>query len=137
MYMLETFLKNAKEYIDYLMKVNFRDLFVNTVILLCIIVLSALICIPLGIIEDLIRSFIVVFVDFSGVPALLYYWLFKVIEAGLGIVAFMYLFNKRFEDLNTFKEQVKGNETKKVTLKKNNSKNGEMEELELPKAKSN
>ena len=89
--MLEKFLKNAKEYIDYLMKVNFRDLFVNTVILLCIIVLSALICIPLG----------------------------------------------RFEDLNTFKEQVKGNETKKVTLKKNNSKNGEMEELELPKAKSN
>lgn len=132
--MFKKFLKNGKEYIDYLMKVNFRDLFVNTVILLCILVLSSFAYIPIGFLEDLIRSFIVVFTSFSGIPAMLYYWLFKLIEFIVCFIAFMFLFNKRFEDLEAFKEQVNGKEGKKIVIQNEKTKKVEGE-LELPKTK--
>lgn len=132
--MVKDFLKNGKEYINYLMKVNFKDLFINTIILLCIIVLSSLIYIPIGFLEDLIRSFIVVFTPFSGIPAMLYYWFFKLLEYVSCLIAFMFLFNKRFEDLEAFKEQVNGKEGRKIVIKNEKTKQVE-EELELPKTK--
>ena len=106
------FFKRAKAYIDYLMKVDFKELFVNVVILFCMIVLAAFMFIPVGIVQDVIRSFIQVFVSMPVTIGLLYNWVFYLLSFALSILAFMYLFNKRFEDLEAFKTQVKEGNTK-------------------------
>lgn len=125
------FFGNFKKYINYLMEVNFKELFVNTVILFCILVLSAFVYIPIGLISDLIRGFITIFISFGGVPSLLYSWGFSLLSAICAFMSFMYLFNKRFSDLEAFKTQVR--EKKEEVKEEKQSKNAD--ELELPKAK--
>lgn len=135
--MIKEFIKNLKEYVDYLMKVNFKDLLINTIILICILLLAAFAYIPASILRDIIRSFITAFTSFNGVTSMLFECLFKIVGYGCCIWAFMYLFNKRFDDIKAFEEQVKGEEPKKVVVNKNKTKATEVEEIELPKAKSN
>ncbi len=133
--LLKKFLKNLKAYINYLMQVNFKDLFINTVILFCIIVLASLIYVPIGIVEDLIRSFIVIYFVFDGAASLLFSWIFSLISAICFIFTFMYLFNKRFDDLEKFKNQVAG---KEVVIKKDKDKKSKKDDddLDLPKTKA-
>ena len=131
--LLKEFLKNFKEYINYLMKVNFKDLFINTIIILCIVLLSALIYVPIGIVQDLVRSFVVIFVNMVGVPALLFDWFFRCIGAIAFVIVFMFLFNKRFEDLEAFKKQVDGKDNKMVKVGISNTSNDDV--FELPKEK--
>lgn len=131
------FFKRGKAYIDYLMKVDFKELFVNVVILFCMIVLSAFMFIPVGIVQDVIRSFIQVFGNLPITIALLYDWIFYLLSFIFSIIAFVYLFNKRFEDLDAFKKQVKEGSKKDKdgkSVKKDDKKDDE-DELDLPKAK--
>ena len=130
--MFKEFLSNFKEYIDYLMKVDFRELFINTLILICLLILSAFFFIPIGIIQDVIRSFIIIFVDFNVITGSLYNWLFYLLSFVVCIYAFVYMFNKRFGDLEELKKQIKNKDVKKVVNTKEKD-----DELELPKAKNN
>lgn len=129
------FFKRAKAYIDYLMKVDFKELFVNVVILFCMIVLAAFMFIPVGIVQDVIRSFIQVFASIPVTIGLLYNWVFYLLSFALSILAFMYLFNKRFEDLEAFKTQVKEGNTKEKNDKETKKEKKTDEDFELPKAK--
>ena len=126
--MFGKFKVNFKKYFDYLMTVNFGDLFINVLILLCIIVLSTFLFIPVGLVESLIRDFVLLFVDLPSMVLSIYAWLFTLISTVLALLAFVYLFNKRFDDIEAFKKQLK---EKPVAKEVNN----EEEELELPKAK--
>lgn len=126
--MFGKFKVNFKKYFDYLMTVNFGDLFINVLILLCIIVLSTFLFIPVGLVESLIRDFILLFVDLPSMVLSIYAWLFNLISTVLALLAFVYLFNKRFDDIEAFKKQLK---EKPVVKEVNNDE----EELELPKTK--
>lgn len=129
--MIKNFIANLKSYVNYLMKVNFKELFVNVVILFCILVLAAFVYIPVGLVQELIRSFVVIFVSFTELSVKLFNWSFSFISLILAVVAFIYLFNKRFSDIEFFKQQVQGkNEKIKIVV---DSEKGE--ELELPKSK--
>lgn len=130
--MFKEFLSNFKEYIDYLMKVDFRELFINTLILICLLILSAFFFIPIGIIQDVIRSFIIIFVDFNVITGSLYNWLFYLLSFVVCIYAFVYMFNKRFGDLEELKKQIKNKDVKKAVNTKEKD-----DELDLPKAKNN
>ncbi len=130
--LFKDFFKRAKDYIDYLMKVDFKELFVNVVILFCIIVLSGFMFIPIGLVQDLIRQFIQSFGNMPVTVALLFDWVFYLISSIASIFAFIYLFNKRFEDLESFKKQVK--EGSKKESKKVDNKSDD--DLDLPKAKA-
>lgn len=126
---ITNFFKNAKEYGKYLMKVDFKALFANTVILICLLIIAAFAYIPVGILEDLIRSFIIVFTSMSGVFALLYTWLFRVIGACCSIYLFMWLFNYRYNYMeNDVTDPMNGSIEKKEKVK-------EKDELDLPKVK--
>lgn len=128
--MINNFFKNVKEYAKYLMKVDFKALFANTVILLCIIVIAAFVYIPVGIVEDLIRSFLEVTFGMSGVIVAIYSWIFKVIGAACSILAFMWLFNYRFNYVeNEVTDPFNGSVPKKEVKKE------EKEEMDLPKVK--
>ncbi len=129
--MKETFNKfkvNFKKYIDYLMTVNFGELFINVLILLCIIVLSTFIFVPVGLIESLIRDFLSLFITLPSAVLSVYAWVFTLISTVLSFLAFVYLFNKRFEDMDAFKKQI-ANKQPVQSVKKDE------DVLELPKAK--
>lgn len=133
---MKNFLRNLKQYINYIMKVNFKDLLVNVVILGCIVLLSVLVYLPVGLIEDLIRSFIVVWMPFEGIPAVLFTWTFSLISFICAVISFIYLFNKRFDDIEAFKDQV-SNPNKSIKKEIFNSKKvSEEEDIELPKEKN-
>ena len=93
------FFKNLKEYVAYLMKVDFKELFVNTVILICILALATFVYLPVSLVDDLILSLLTIFIQFSATLAAIYHWIFKLISFVLSVLAFMYLFNMRFKDV--------------------------------------
>ena len=128
--MLKTFIKTLKEYVNYLMKVDFKELFANTVILVCILILAAFVYIPVGIVQDLIRNLLTIFINLNGMIGLIYTWTFSVIGAIVAILAFIYLFNKRYESIQKSDEDTKENNNKL-----NNKTSKDKEDLELPKVK--
>lgn len=125
------FIKNGKQYIEYLMKVDFKELFVNVLILLCILVLSMFAYIPVGIVSGIIKNFIAIFPVFTPISILIYDWIFGVLGTAVSVIAFVILFNMRFDDLEYFKKQI--NEKPKKEEPKPNKE----EEIELPKTKKN
>lgn len=131
--MIKDFIKNVKEYVSYLMKVNFKELFINTGIIICIVLLSTVVYIPLKVVGDLLRSFIDIFVRLVNKPALLFDWVKELLCLSGCFVAFMYLFNKRFSDLEAFKKQI-NSKNNKADIKNDKDTNNQ-EEIELPKIK--
>ncbi len=124
------FFKNLKPYGKYIMKVDFKSLFANTIILLCMMIIAAFAYVPVGIVEDLIRSIIVIAISFDGVFALIFAWIFRLIGALCSIYVFMWLFNYRFNYIeNDVTDPFKGNVSKKEKA------NEAEEDLELPKVK--
>lgn len=127
--MLKKFGVNLKKYCEYLMTVNFVDLFINVLILVCILALSSFVFMPVGLLKTLIRDFILLFAEVNGLFLSIFDWIFTLISTILTAFAFVYMFNKRFEDLDAFKKQLKE--------KPQNNTNAEedKEELVLPKTK--
>ncbi len=130
--MLKNFCKNFKKYFDYLMTVNFKELFINTVILFCIIVLAAFVFIPVGIVQDLVRNMITMITPFTGKGDEIFNFVFLFISTVGFFLAFIYLFNKRFNDLDAFKSQVKN----EIKAKKINNESKDDDDFDLPKAKN-
>ena len=124
--MFKDFGKNFKEYISYLMKVGFKDLFINVLILFCIIVLATFVYIPVGLVEQLIFDFLKIFGTMPIVVSNIYHWVFQLISFILAVFAFIYLFNLRFKDVKE-----KGIDTKVEITKKGEEK----VTLDLPKKK--
>ena len=124
--MLKKFWKTLKDYVNYLMKVDFKELFINTIILICLVILAAFVYIPIGLVQDLIRNLLSIFINMGGIFGLIYTWLFSLIGAIVAILAFIYLFNKRFDSIK--------NESNKESSNKKGSKEKE-EDLDLPKVK--
>lgn len=127
--MFVNFFGNVKKYIDYLMSVNFGELFINVLILICILLLSTFLFVPIGMVETIIRDFINLFGGISNDLSYVYNFVFNIISVILSTLAFIYMFNKRFDDIEEFKKQMKEKPVEKV-IEKNNK-----EELELPKTK--
>jgi len=138
------FLKVGKHYIGYLMSLGFKDLFINFLGLLLVVGLSLLVYIPVSMIRDILYKIIVIFV--SGSPTLyeVFDLVFTIISAILCILVFVYLFNKRYEDveklknsrsdnlyLNKDKKEKEENEENSFKVRTNEV----SEELDLPKAK--
>lgn len=120
---------NFKKYIDYIMSVNFGELFINVLILICILLLSTFVFVPIGMVESIIRDFIGLFGGMPNFLSSLIKFIFTVISTIVSVLAFVYLFNKRFEDIEAFKKQMNEKPEEKVVKK-------DEEELELPKTKN-
>ncbi len=94
--MFKKFISNVKNYVNYLMTVNFGELFINVLILLCILVLSTFVFVPVGLVQSLIRDFILLFGSMSNLFLSIFDWVFTLISTVLAATAFIYMFNKRF-----------------------------------------
>jgi predicted tellurium resistance membrane protein TerC len=111
------------------MTINFGELFINVLILLCILVLSTFVFVPVGLVQSLIRDFILLFGSMSNLFLSIFDWVFTLISTVLAATAFIYMFNKRFDDLDLLKKQINNKQVKEVEPKK------EEEKIELPKEK--
>lgn len=120
---------NFKKYIDYLMSVNFGDLFINVLILICIILLSTFVFVPISMVESIIRDFISLFGGMPNFLSSLINLVFNLISTVVSILLFIYLFNKRFEDIEAFKKQMSEKPEEKVVKE-------DSEKIELPKTKN-
>ena len=127
---IKNFFPTLKKYASYLMKVGYKELFVNTVILFCLIVLSAFVYVPIAVFQDFIKDTLQLFAGFGETFDTIFYWVFNLISAVCAILVFMWLFNMRFESVQN-KEQNKetGKEEKK------SSKEEKEDNFDLPKAK--
>jgi len=132
--MIKKFIENVKKYCDYLMTVNFGDLFINVLVLICILLLSTFMFVPVGLISTLIRDFIMLFGSISDLFLSIYDWIFTLISTVLTFIAFMYMFNKRFEDIEGFKKQIK--EEPPINLDTKDNKESKENDMELPKEKT-
>lgn len=140
--LLKNFLKNLKEYLSYIMKVGFIDLFAQFFTLLIILLLACFLCVPLGLLQDVIVSAL----RLSGSSANALYnlidLLFKIVSLVCVLVGFMYLFNKRYDDVQKMKDDLKKQEEKQEEKEKMLERAKEDEKLketqeneDLPKVK--
>lgn len=127
--MFKNFVKNVKEYVNYLMKVDFRELFINVLILICILVLATFAYIPVGMVASVIKGLVAIFGIFSNVTLLIYDWIFNVLGLGVSVVAFVFLFNLRFADIENLKVQINDKPKEEDKSKKKD------DDIELPKTK--
>ena len=111
--MLKDFLKNLKNYFSYIMKLGFGELFVQFLILLVIVVISCFIYIPIQLIQDLLLSILVLFIDGNSAVIPVYNVIFKVISTVCIFLGFIYLFNKRYDDVE---KEIKENCKIKIKL---------------------
>ncbi len=137
--MLKRFFKVGKVYINYLTSIKFGELFKNFLILVALMALATLVYIPMGVIEDLIRSWILVVSTFDGTSAEIFACVFKTLSFVSALIIFVILFVKEFEDLEAFKKRINGLDeepqaNKKITNKDTSKKKSNLE-IELPKAK--
>lgn len=123
---IEKFIKTLKDYINYLMKVGYKELFANTVVIFCLIVLSAFVYIPIDVVKSFIKDTLLLFAGFGDTFDAIFYWFFNIISALSAIFVFMILFNKRFES-------VKNAQQENNKIKEKNEEGND--DLELPKSK--
>jgi hypothetical protein len=84
--------------------------------------------VPVGMVASLLGDFITFFIEGNVIISKVIQWISSLISTVLALFAFVYMFNKRFEDLEKFKEQVENKPQNKEKI------NAE-DELDLPKAK--
>lgn len=128
---VKNFIPTLKKYIDYLMKVGYKDLFINTVIIFCLFALSAFVYIPIGVVKNTISDTIQLLGGMSNIISQIYYWLFNIVSAICAIFVFMWLFNKRFASIEN---NVSSEE--KDPIKKEKHVEVKEEDFSLPKAKN-
>lgn len=141
--MFKDFFKNLKNYLSYIMKVGFGELFIQFITLVIIVLIACFIYIPVSLVQDLVLTFLstfgIVLGDFGYSLLTL---IFKIVSAIIATLTFIYLFNKRYEDIK--KEMDKKDEeslTKDVKddikdeeIKENNQENIP-QDVDLPKEK--
>ena len=141
--MFKDFMKNGKKYIDYLMGLDFVELFVNVVEIIILILLASLVYLPIGLIQDLLYELLVAVV---GVSETFFKWYTILFRFGTGVIAiivFIYLFNRRYAKLDKLiekdpmrdrknKQKEETTEKKEETTKEKSEDNSK---IDLPKKK--
>ncbi len=136
--LLKDFLYNLKMYFKFVAKLGFKDLFLNILLLFFLLILGAFAYIPVGLVSDLIRTFLSSFVSFNDIVGALYDWFFAVIAAVCSILLFAYLFNNRFDFKNNKVVPVEGThhfERKEEPKPEEKEKEKDNTDLDLPKEK--
>jgi hypothetical protein len=98
-------------YLKYIVKVGFKELFFDVLILVLMVVIAAFAYIPVGLVQDLVRSLIITFVPLTGIAFSLFDWLFALIKAVCALLLFMYLFNMRYDFKNDKVVPIEGSYT--------------------------
>lgn len=131
---IKKFGKVVKNYINYIMKLGFKDLLVNFIELIILVVIAALLLFPVDVVKELLFKIITAFTQVSNGVYKFYDIIFTVIEAAVCFCFFIYMFNKRYEDIDKIRRRIEDSkpnqEVEKTDFQKRNVAD---EEIELPK----
>lgn len=138
--MIKQFLKNLKNYIDYIMKLDFKELFVNFMTIIMMVILSCLVYLPVGVVRDALYQFILIFINTGTVFFTVYNIIFNLLCGLIAMYIFIYMFNKRFSDIDKLKKELKEkynekNNDSKEKKEKDSYKESGSDDFELPKVK--
>ncbi len=131
---LKKFLKVGKNYIDYIMKLGFSELLVNFIELIILVAISLLVMFPVSAVKVILYSFVSLFTKTNQMVYLIYNIVFLIINAVISLALFIYMFNKRYEDIESIR-----NRKRETKIEVKDVKNGvrkielEDESMELPK----
>ena len=145
--MILNFFYNLKKYCQYLMKVGFKELLADTLILICIVILAGFAFIPVGLVADIIRSFFNVSSNLNNTVVEVFNIIVLICKIVCAVLAFIWLFNYRYnykagdvtpvDGVEGVKlDKAKGSEPKKEEKKSSEVKKEEKEteeKMELPK----
>ena len=131
------FVYNFKMYCKYLMKVGFKELLIDFLILLLIVAIASFAYVPTYMLHDLVRSVISSFVTFEKVGSTIFDAIFKVIGGLCCLSLFAYLFNQRYDFKNDKVVPIEGSVTldRDGDAPKANRGNKVSKDLDLPKVK--
>lgn len=127
---LSDFVKNIKQYFNYIMKMGFGDLFVQFLELIILILISLFVYIPVEMVHDVLLNMLSIFGNLSVVLLVILNFIFSLASALLAAYVFIHLFNKRYEDLE---KRVK----EESSSKKDNDNKTKTIDMEMPKMKEN
>ncbi len=134
----------GKKYIQYILKLGFKEFFVNVIELLLLVILSCLVYIPIDMLKDVLFKLLIIFIK-SDSFYYIYDLIFNIISACIAIYLFIKFFNKRYENIEEIRKDRKDIMYSKQSDSKDEHKdkgdNKEdierreraMEEFELPK----
>ena len=131
---LKKFLKVGKNYIDYIMKLGFSELLVNFIELIILVAISLLVMFPVSAVKVILYSFVSLFTKTNQTVYLIYNIVFLIINSVISLALFIYMFNKRYEDIESIR-----NRKRETKIEVKDVKNGvrkielEDESMELPK----
>ena len=131
---IKKFMKVAKNYINYIMKLDFKELFVNFIELIILIIIAMLLVFPVDLVRELLFKIIASVTGFGEGFYKIYDIIFTIIKAVVCFGFFIYMFNKRYEDISKIRprrdEKMFSNNEEISDFQR---KNVEDEKLELPK----
>ena len=126
---IKKFINVGKNYINYIMKLGFKELFINFLELIMLVVLSLLILFPI----ESVKLLLLRILRLSGSAAEIFDICFLAIEIFGGLLFFIYMFNKRYEDINL----IRNNRNNRIADTSENNEFArievEKEDLDLPK----
>ena len=102
---LKKFLKVGKNYIDYIMKLGFSELLVNFIELIILVAISLLVMFPVSAVKVILYSFVSLFTKTNQTVYLIYNIVFLIINAVISLALFIYMFNKRYEDIESIRNR--------------------------------
>lgn len=134
---IKKFFKNLKDYLGYIMKVGFIDLLIQFISLVILLVLSCFICVPIGLIQDVVISAVSMGSAVNDKIYNIIDLVFKIINFVSVMIGFMYLFNKKYDNVQKMKEELMQEEDKKKNMGSENKYDSSVkdieEDMELPK----
>ena len=134
---IKSFFKNLKDYLSYIMKVGFGDLLIQFISLLILLLLSCFICVPIGLIQDIVISAVSLGNAVGDKTYNLIDLAFKIINFVSVMICFMCLFNKKYDNVQKMKDELKKQEEEKNNEKHDDNAGSIQEDVELPKTNEN
>lgn len=135
--LIKDFCGNLKTYFEYIMTLGFKELGIHFISFILVIFFALLVYLPIGLVFDVLIS--IINAMSSSLPTFVYEIL-AIIEELICIIcsffAFMYLFNKRYDDV--YKTEIANAGSDNVKESDNVSKKDddiELPMLDLPKKK--
>lgn len=134
---IKKFLQVLKNYLNYVMKASFKDLLIYFLELMILVVISLLLLFPIEVIRSFLYQLILLFSNPQATFYQIYNIIMYLVGAFVSFCFFIYMFNKRYEDI----EKIRSKSEDRVSRVYKNTENEDgtvrrqviEEELDLPK----
>ena len=124
----DLFKKNIKVYIDYIMTLDFKKLGIHFFSLVFIIFIGLLVYLPIGLISDSLIQGLGIIPNIPVIVFSIIDWIFVLVSFVVFVCVFVYMFNRRFEEV--YAKEINDEMNKEVKLEEDKIEKTEREKVE-------